>query len=158
MLAAGSTSMERDVTLAPGGYLGREEGVERLLADLRVFSAAGIERAAWGWQRHVGAPLLARFQQAERAALRALASADRSEEWGALRRRMLELTEGRGSLVAWRAEHGAVGHSAERAALGAGLALLAGPALSDDERVVLLRPMAEALPWLLPDVPPEPVE
>ncbi len=148
--------MDRDRTLRPGGYLGSEQGADRLLSDLQVMSGAGIERAAWGWDRHEDAAALQRYRDAERAALRLLEASDRVGDWDDLRRRILDLTEGRGSLVAWRDEHGPAGHRAEQAALGAGLALLAGAQLAEDDRIALLRPMDEALPWLLPDVPPAP--
>jgi hypothetical protein len=148
--------MDPDRTLRPGGYLGSEQGVDRLLSDLQVMSGAGIERAAWGWDRHEDGAALQRYRDAERAALRLLEASDRVGDWDDLRRRILDLTEGRGSLVAWRDEHGPAGHRAEQAALGAGLALLAGSQLAEDDRIALLRPMDEALPWLLPSVPPEP--
>jgi hypothetical protein len=147
---------ESDLPLRTGGYLGTEQGIERLLSDLRVMSGAGIERAAWGWTRHVGDAGLARYQEAERAAVRLLEADGRGDEWESRRRQILDLTEGRGSLVAWRAEHGPEGHRAEQAALGAGLGLLAGAELGRDDLVVLLHPMDEALPWLLPEVPAEP--
>ena len=146
---------ESDSTL-PSGYLGGEQGVERLLSDLRVMSGAGIERAAWGWARHVGEAGLEQYGDAERAALRLLEADERGAEWESLRRGILDLTEGRGSLAAWRAEHGPAGHAAEQAALGAGLGLLAGPRLGLDDRTSLLLPMDEALPWLLPEIPPDP--
>ena len=109
-----------------------------------------------GWARHVGQDGLERFREAEHAAVHLLEAEGRGEDWESLRREILDLTEGRGSLVAWRAEHGPAGHAAEQAALGAGLALLAGPRLGRDDLTVLLRPLDEALPWLLPEVPPEP--
>ncbi len=145
-----------DETLRPGGYLGSEQGVDRLLSDLRVMSGDGIERAAWGWARHENSGAMERYREAERSAIRVLEAAERGEEWEQLRRQILDLTEGHGSLVAWRAEHGPAGHAAEQAALGAALALLAGAALDRDLRTALLRPLDEALPWLLPEVPPEP--
>lgn len=147
---------ESDLPLQSGGYLGTEEGVERLLSDLRVMSGAGIERAAWGWARHVGEDRLEHYRNAERAAVRLLEAEQRGEEWESLRRQILDLTEGRGSLVAWRAEHGPAGHGAEQAALGAALGLITGTVLGRDGLTVLLRPLDEALPWLLPEVPAEP--
>ncbi len=147
---------ESDMTLRRDGYVGTEQGIVRLLSDLRVMSGAGIERAAWGWTRHVGEAALDRFHEAEQSALRLLETENRGEDWESLRREILDLTEGRGSLVAWRAEHGPAGQAAEQAAMGAGLALLAGPRLSRDDKEVLLGPLDEALPWLLPAVPPEP--
>jgi len=73
-----------------------------------------------------------------------------------VRRSILDLTEGRSSLVSWKIEHGDPGHKAEQAALGAALALVGGEKLPHQEFVSLVRPMAEALPWLLPEVAPEP--
>jgi hypothetical protein len=147
---------ESDRTLPPDGYLGAEEGVERLLSDLGVMSEDGIERAAWGWTHHVGQAGVERFREAERAAIRILEADDRGEQWDSLRQRILDLTEGRGSLVAWRTAHGPLGHDAEQAAMGAGLALLAGAALGPEDQTALLLPLDEALPWLLPEVPPKP--
>jgi len=40
--------------------------------------------------------------------------------------------------------------------LGAALALLTRDKLSHEQYATLARPMAEALPWLLPEAPPEP--
>ena len=66
------------------------------------------------------------------------------------------MTEGRTALVSWQFEHGEVGHKAERAAFGAALGLFAQDRLSREDYVTLVRPMAEALPWLLPRIPPQP--
>ena len=137
--------MDRD------GY-GAREGqtpVDRLLEDCRTLSPAGIERIAHGWvtlaegDRHAG------YVAAERAALRLLEQEGRSPQWDELRDRLLGLTERGSPLVAWRLEHGETGHRAERALLGAALAIVAGPDLDRPHRETLLRPMAEALPWLL---------
>ena len=49
---------------------------ERLRTELGEFSAAGIERAAWGWDQYVSGDL-ARFRDAERAALHGIEKADR---------------------------------------------------------------------------------
>jgi hypothetical protein len=57
--------------------------------------------------------------------------------------------------VSWKAEHGELGHKAERAALGAALALLARDQLDHPHFVTLVRPMAEGLPWLLPESAPK---
>lgn len=138
------------------GYQPGEEGLERLLRDARTLSPAGIERAAWGWDRHEDPALMQRFHDAERAALRALEQTDRAPAWDDARKRILDLTEGRSSLVSWKAEHGNIGHKAERAMLGSALALVTRNKLSHDQYVTLVRPMAEALPWLLPEAPPEP--
>ena len=54
------------------GYRAGDEGIDRLLRDARTLSPAGIERAAWGWDRHEDPALMQRFHDAERAALRAL--------------------------------------------------------------------------------------
>ncbi len=113
------------------GYGAKEEGLDRLIADARVLSPAGIERAAWGWDRHEDPRIMERFHEAERAALRGLEKSDRGPQWDDARKRILDLTERRTSLEDWKAEHGDVGHKAERALL-------------------------EALPWLLPELPPEP--
>src|SRR5213595_3873142 len=58
---------------------------ERLRSDLGVFSAAGVERAAWGWDRH-GEPNREAFQAAERAALRAIEDTGRGPAWEEFRR------------------------------------------------------------------------
>ena len=138
------------------GYGSHEEGLERLLTDARVLSPAGIERAAWGWDRHEDPRLMQRFHDAERAGLRALEKSDRGPQWEEARLRILELTEGRTSLEDWKAEHGDVGHKAERALLAAALAILARDKIDHEHYATLVRPMSEALPWLLPELPPEP--
>jgi hypothetical protein len=138
------------------GYRPEDRGVERLLVDFRTLSPAGIERAAWGWDRHEDPRALEQFRGAEKVALRAVEQANLGPAWEELRRTILDLTEGRSSLVSWKAEHGEVGHKAERAAMGAGLALLARDHLQHHDFATLVRPMAEALPWLLPEVAPEP--
>ena len=138
------------------GYTRSEEGLDRLINDARVLSPAGIERAAWGWDRHEDPAAMQKFREAERAALHALEKADRGPAWEDARRRILDLTEGRTSLVSWKAEHGDIGHKAERALLGAALAIMTRDKLSHEQYVTLVRPMAEALPWLLPEAPPEP--
>jgi hypothetical protein len=126
-----------------------QEPVDRLLEDCRTLSPAGVERAAAGWERLVGSLGSGRYHEAERAALRHLESARRTPRWDDLRNRLLGLTERGTPLVAWRQEHGEVGHRAEAALLGAALALVAGPELDRPRRETLLGPMAEALPWLL---------
>ena len=127
---------------------------ERLLSDLRVFSAAGVERAAWGWDQHV--EKMDRFRAAEREALALIEGAERGPAWDEFRRSIFEMTEGRTALVSWQAEHGEIGHKAERAAFGAALGLFAQDRLDRENYVTLVRPMAEALPWLLPQIPPQP--
>lgn len=137
------------------GYREGEEGIDRLMNDARVLSPAGIERAAWGWDRHEDPAAMQRFHDAERAALRQLEQSNRSSTWDNARQRILDLTEGRSSLVSWKAEHGDLGHKAERSLLGAALGLLTRDRISHDQYVTLVRPMAEALPWLLPEAAPE---
>ena len=138
------------------GYRSNEEGLERLLGDARVLSPAGIERAAWGWDRHEDPRIMQRFHEAERAALHGLEKNNRMQLWDDARKRILDLTEGRASLEDWKAEHGDVGHKGERALLAAALAILARDKLDDQQYVTLVRPMSEAFPWLLPELPPEP--
>jgi len=138
------------------GYGAKEEGLDRLIADARVLSPAGIERSAWGWDRHEDPRIMERFHEAERAALRALEKSDRGPEWEDARKRILDLTERRTSLEDWKAEHGDVGHKAERALLAAALAIVARDKIDHPHYVTLVRPMSEALPWLLPELPPEP--
>ncbi|HEX3629565.1 MAG TPA: hypothetical protein VHW91_03775 [Candidatus Dormibacteraeota bacterium] len=137
------------------GYREGEQGIDRLLNDARILSPAGIERAAWGWDRHEDPAAMQRFHEAERVALRALEQTNRASSWDDARKKILDLTEGRTSLVSWKAEHGDLGHKAERAMFGAALGLLTRDRLSHDQYVTLVRPMAEAMPWLLPEAPPE---
>ena len=129
------------------GYRPDEHGVSRLLDDLRTLSPSGIERVAQGWERY-GLPHLDAYRQAEAAALHAVETAHLTTDWEALQREILDLTEGRSSLVSWKVEHGEKGHHAEAAALGAALALTAAPHLDRRHVEILTRPMAEALPWL----------
>jgi hypothetical protein len=128
--------------------------IERLESDLRTFSPAGIERVAWGWRRHEGHT--AAFHAAEQAALHVIEQADRGPTWDELRRTLRGLMEGSTSLLSWKEEHGHESHTAERAVYGAALALVAGDRLPHEQYVSLVRPLAEALPWLLPETPPTP--
>jgi hypothetical protein len=127
---------------------------ERLRTELGTFSAAGVERAAWGWDQHGGD--IESYHDAERAALHGIEKANRAGEWDEFRRSLFEMTEGRSALVAWRYEHGETGHKAERAAYGAALALFARGHITAEQFATLARPMDEALPWLLPKEPPHP--
>jgi hypothetical protein len=120
-----------------------------------VFSAAAIERAAWGWDRHA-ANDHDRYRAAERAALHAIEAADRGAAWDEYRRSIFDMTEGKRALVAWQYEHGETGHKAERAAFGAALALFARDHISREDFAALVRPLDEAIPWLLPKEPPHP--
>jgi len=122
--------------------------IDRLLEDSRTLSPLGVERAAQGWVEHSGSGSHAEWHEAERAALHVLEASRRAPAWDELRGRILGLTEKRGALVAWRLEHGDVGHHAENALLGAALALMARPELDATHAEVLIAPMAEALPWL----------
>ncbi len=134
------------------GYGARPEqsALDRLLEDCRTLSVAGIERIADAWDKR-GAE--AEYLAAERAALHVVESHSRGELWDATRNRLLGLTERGIPLVSWQAEHGVVGHKAEDALMGCALALIAQPELSRHHSQILLHPMAQALPWLLPDSP-----
>jgi len=129
--------------------------LDRLTADLRVFDANGIERAAWGWDRHERRGLDA-YHAAERVALAQIEQHDLGPRWEELRRGLFGLTEGAVALVSWKAKHGQLGHKAERAAFGAALGLFARDHLTREQYASLVEPMAEALPWLLPDRAPAP--
>src|SRR5438034_2559802 len=128
---------------------------KRFITEIGTFSAAGVERAAWGWDQHATGHLDS-FHEAERAALQAIEKADRGPAWEEFRRSIFDMTEGRKALVAWQYEHGETGHKAERAAYGAALALFARGHITSDQFGTLARPMDEALPWLLPKEPPHP--
>lgn len=125
----------------------------RLLEDLRTFGTMSIERVAAGWDKHEASGL-ERLHEAEKSALKALEDADQAPGWEDLKRQILDQTEGRASMVAWRAEHGEAGHKAERAALAAALALTAAGRIDNEQYRTLAKPMAEALPWLLLEEPP----
>jgi hypothetical protein len=127
---------------------------ERFLREIGAFSAAGVERAAWGWDQHGGDIDI--YRNAERAALRAIEKANRGLRWDEFRKSIFDMTEGRKALVAWQYEHGEKGHKAERAAFGAALALFARDHITREEFATLARPMDEALPWLLPKEPAHP--
>jgi len=129
------------------GYSTDDQSIGRLLDDIRTLSPSGIERVAHGWEVY-GRPHLATYHEAEAAALAAIENAHRTTDWQALQRAVLDLTEGRSSLVSWKVEHGETGHHAEAAALGAALALHAAGHLDRRHTETLARPMAEALPWL----------
>ncbi|HXO66499.1 MAG TPA: hypothetical protein VN863_00720 [Candidatus Dormibacteraeota bacterium] len=132
------------------GYKADEKGPARVLEDLRTLSPLGIERAAAGWDAHASSRL-DHFRAAETAALRALEEAHVAPVWEDLRHAILDLTEGRTSLVAWRAEHGDTGHKAENATLGAAIGVVARDRIDHKDYETLVRPLAEALPWLLID-------
>ncbi|MGC2192707.1 MAG: hypothetical protein WA751_10275 [Candidatus Dormiibacterota bacterium] len=139
------------------GFAAQGRNIGRLTADIRELDSAGVERVARGWDRHVGDSQMDYFRSAEQAASEVLEAAGRVSHWHAVRDSLLGLTEGKSALVSWKAEHGEVGAKAERAALAAALGLLAGADSDHPELIVLLRPMGEALPWLLIDEESAPV-
>jgi len=139
------------------GFPEHQRTLARLMDDIRVLSPAGVERAATGWDTHVGKNGLPALHAAEKAAVHAIEQADRGAAWDEVRRSLFGLTESGGALISWKAEHGEVGHKAENAAFAAALGLVASGLISDEQVATLMRPMAEALPWLLPnESQPEP--
>ncbi|MDQ6880423.1 MAG: hypothetical protein M3082_22500 [Candidatus Dormibacteraeota bacterium] len=132
------------------GFPEHQQSLARLIDDIRVLSPAGVERVAQGWDLHVGKKGLQAFHDAEKAALHAIEQADRGPAWDAVRSSLFGLTESGDALVSWKAEHGDVGHKAERAAFAAALGLVAGNLISPEQAEILKRPMAEALPWMAP--------
>src|SRR4051794_28273822 len=114
--------------------------LDRLTADLRVFDANGIERAAWGWDRHESRGLDG-YHHAERVALAQIEQHDLGPAWEALRRTLFGLPEAAGALVNWKARHGELGHKAESAAFGAALGLMAKDHLSRAQYTDLVEPM-----------------
>jgi hypothetical protein len=139
------------------GFPEHQRTLARLMDDIRVLSPAGVERAATGWDTHVGKDGLPALHAAEKAAVHAIEQADRGAAWDEVRRSLFGLTESGGALISWKAEHGEVGHKAENAAFAAALGLVASGLISDEQVATLMRPMAEALPWLLPnESQPEP--
>jgi hypothetical protein len=136
------------------GFPEHQRTLARLMEDVRVLSPAGVERVALGWDRHVGKHALQALHDAEKAALHAIEKADRGPAWDEVRRSLFGLTESGGALVSWKAEHGEIGHKAEEAAFAAALGLVASNLISKQQAATLMRPLAEALPWLLPDEPP----
>jgi hypothetical protein len=136
------------------GFPEHQRTLARLMEDVRVLSPAGVERVALGWDRHVGKHGLEALHEAEKAALHAIEKADRGDAWDQVRRSLFGLTESGDALVSWKAEHGDIGHKAEDAAFAAALGLVAGPLISKHQQATLMRPLAEALPWLLPEESP----
>lgn len=139
------------------GFPEHQRTVARLIQDIRVLSPAGVERAAMGWDRHVGHDRLPSLRHSEKAALAAIEASDRGPAWDEVRRNLFGMTESGHALVSWKAEHGETGHKAEQAAFAAALGLMAGGQIKQDQSTMLMQSMAEALPWLLPDgAQPEP--
>jgi len=133
------------------GFPAHQRTLARLIEDIRILSPAGVERAAQGWDRHAKLHGLQSIHEAEKAAIHAIEKADQGPAWDEVRRSLFGLTESGGALVSWKAEHGEIGHKAEDAAFMAALALVAGNLISKEQQATLLRSMAEALPWLLPE-------
>jgi hypothetical protein len=133
------------------GFPEHQKTIQRLIEDIRILSPAGVERAAQGWDRHARLHGLDEIHKAEKPALHAIEQAGRGEAWDEVRRNLFGLTESGGALVSWKAEHGEIGHKAEDAAFMAALGLVAGNLISKQQQATLLRPMSEALPWLLPE-------
>lgn len=126
-----------------------EDAVSRLLDDSRTLGPSGIERVAEAWERTAGLDP-EHWKMAEKVAVEALQASNRAARWNDLQSRFHSATEGPHAMVAWQAEHGPAGDHAERALLGATLALLVRDRIGPDEFRTLAGPMAAALPWLLP--------
>jgi hypothetical protein len=133
------------------GFPAHQKTIQRLIEDIRILSPSGVERAAQGWDKHARLHGLEEIHKAEKAAVHAIEQAGRGEAWDEVRRNLFGLTESGGALVSWKAEHGEIGHKAEDAAFMAALGLVAGNLISKEPQATLLRPMSEALPWLLPE-------
>ncbi len=133
------------------GFPEHQRTLQRLIDDIRVLSPSGVERAAQGWDHHTRLHGLDEIHKAEKAALHAIESSGRGAAWDEVRRNLFGLTESGSALVSWKAEHGDIGHKAENAAFMAALGLVAGNSIGREHQKALLRPMAEALPWLLPE-------
>ncbi|HEY1420066.1 MAG TPA: hypothetical protein VGG90_05080 [Candidatus Dormibacteraeota bacterium] len=133
------------------GFPEHQRTLGRLVEDIRVLSPAGIERVAQGWDRHVALGGQQKMHDAEKAALHAIEQANQGMAWAEVRKNLFGLTESGAALVSWKAEHGDVGHKAEDAAFMAALGLVASNLISKEQAAILVRPLAEALPWLLPE-------
>ena len=133
------------------GFPDHQKTIARLVEDIRILSPSGVERAAQGWERHARLHGLDQIHKAEKAAVHAIEQGGRGEAWDEVRRNLFGLTESGGALISWKAEHGETGHKAEDAAFMAALALVAGNLIGQEQQAALLRPMSEALPWLLPE-------
>lgn len=136
------------------GFPEHERTLARLVDDVRVLSPSGVERVAMGWDHYSRGAGLQAIHGAEKAALEAIEKADRGPAWDQVRTNLFGMTESGSALVSWRVEHGQIGHKAEDAAFMAALALVAGTLITKEQSSILLRPLAAALPWLLPDEPP----
>ena len=135
------------------GFPEHDRTLARLIDDIRVMGPAGVERAAHGWEDFAAGGRHEAYRAAEKAATHAIEQNDRGDAWDTVRSSMFGMTESGQALISWKAEHGDVGHKAEDAAFGAALALVASDFITAHEYETLARPMGEALPWLLPEVP-----
>ena len=133
------------------GFPEHSHTLSRLIDDIRVLGPAGVERAAQGWDKHARLHGLESIHAAEKAAVHAIEKADRGSAWDEVRRNLFGMTESGQALVSWKAEHGEIGHKAEDAAFMAALGLVAGNLISKEQAKTLVRPLSEALPWLLPE-------
>jgi hypothetical protein len=124
--------------------------VERLLSDARVLGPSGIERIVWGVKTHGDGT-----DEAVAEAEKVLRESGREAEWRDAEAALRALTEGSHAQEAWRAEDPDADRTAEDALLHAGLAVVAGEQLAQEYRHALLKPAAEALPWLLPEERPD---
>jgi hypothetical protein len=136
------------------GFPEHDRTLARLVGDVRVMGPASVERAAEGWDLHAAGNQHTAFKQAEKSATHAVEKNDRGSIWDTFRSSLFGLTESGEALVSWKAEHGDVGHKAEDAAFSAALGLVAADLITPQQFTTLVRPMAEALPWLLPDQAP----
>jgi hypothetical protein len=128
----------------------RADGIQRLLSDTRVLGPSGIERVAWGWRRY-GQPELDLCDQACGKAEATIRSAGLETALETAEEELRRLTHGQ----EWRAEDPITGRTAAEAARRAALALIAREWLSHEEYRTLVKPMSEALPWLLPEERPD---
>lgn len=128
--------------------------VERLLSDARVLGPSGIERIAWAWKRYT-APAHQECDDALDAARLIVAESGLEAAAEAAEADIRALTEGHNAQEAWKAEAGEGGRTAEDALLHAALALVTRDRVDEGTYRTLVKPMSEALPWLLPDEPPD---
>ena len=139
------------MTIAQGQIYGpNSELVERLLSDCRVLGPSGVERIAWGTQKaHISEA------EPEHVALEAIRSNGLERAWQAAEAAVRHITEGSTSAPAWKAEQEGTRRTAEDAALHAAMAVIARNRLDHEIYRALVKPMSEALPWLLPDEMPD---
>jgi len=140
-----------DVDAEGYGFPEHDRTLARLIEDTRVMGPASVERAATGWDMYAAGQHHDAFRAAERAATHAIEQNDRGPIWDTFRSTLFGMTESGQALVSWKAEHGDVGHKAENAAFAAALALVGADLITPEQFATLVRPTAEALPWLLPE-------